>query len=381
MRTCRAALLVLLALTACGRAPAPPAAAREEREPDPRWARARPGYAWEFPRDHAAHRAYRIEWWYLTGILEAEDAPGRTFGYQLTLFRIGLRPEKTMLASAWATDTVLLGHAAVTDVAGNDHRFAEVLRREVPLLARFGAPGEPVLAWCRAPAGTDGDWSIAWNGAGFDAAAVDARTGLAFRLHTTAMKPLVLHGARGFSAKSGDGASASLYYSYTRLATEGTLTLDGRSFRVRGTSWMDKEFSTSSLGREQVGWDWLALRLADGRDLMLYVMRRKDGTADVAQASLVSSTGEVRALPASAWTLRATTRWRGYPSRFRLDIPGEGIHVAVVPLVLDQENRGTLPGAPDYWEGAVRVEDGEGRAVGEGYVELTGYGRGNRPPV
>src|SRR5678815_793682 len=89
VRTCRAALLLLM-MAACGRPPAPPATARGEREPDPRWARARPGYAWEFPRDHAAHRAYRIEWWYLTGILQAEDAPGRAFGYQLTLFRIGL---------------------------------------------------------------------------------------------------------------------------------------------------------------------------------------------------------------------------------------------------------------------------------------------------
>jgi predicted secreted hydrolase len=130
-----------------------------------------------------------------------------------------------------------------------------------------------------------------WNGSGFDVAAVDARTRLAFRLRTTASKPLVLHGDRGFSAKSRDAASASLYYSFTRLATEGTLSLDGRTFPVRGTSWMDKEFSTSSLGPDQVGWDWLALRLADGRDLMLYLLRRADGNADVARASLVSPEG------------------------------------------------------------------------------------------
>jgi len=380
VRTCRAALALLL-LAACSRAPSPPATSRAERTPDPRWARAQPGYAWEFPRDHAAHRAYALEWWYLTGILHAEDGPGRTFGYQLTVFRIGLRPDRPLLASAWATDSLLLGHAAVTDVAGNAHRFADVLYREVPLLARFGAPGDPVLAWCRAPAGTDGTWSIVWNGAGFDVAAVDAHTRQAFHLRTRAEKPLVLHGQGGFSAKSRDAGSASLYYSYTRLTTEGTLSLDGHTFPVRGTSWMDKEFSTSSLGREQVGWDWLALRLTDGRDLMLYVLRRGDGEVDIAQGSLISPQGAVRALPATAWTLRATTHWHRYPSRFQLDVPGEGIHVAVIPLVLDQENRGTLPGAPDYWEGAVRVEGGEGRAVGEGYVELTGYGQGNRPPV
>ena len=276
---------------------------------------------------------------------------------------------------------MLLGHAAVTDVAGNAHRFADLLYREVPLLARFGAPGDPMLVWCRAPAGTEGSWSIAWNGTGFDLEAVDTRTRQAFRLRTEAEKPLVLHGQGGFSAKSKDAASGSLYYSFPRLRTEGTLTLDGRTFHVRGTSWMDKEFSTSSLGREQVGWDWLALRLKDGRDLMLYVLRKADESADTAQASLVSPRGTVRALPPEAWTLRATARWRAYPSRFQLDVPGEGLHVAVIPLVLDQENRGTLPRAPDYWEGAVRVVDGEGRAVGEGYVELTGYGKGNRPPV
>ena len=382
MRTCSAAAaLAVLVLAGCGEGREKPPQARAEREVDPRWARAQRGFRWEFPRDHAAHRAYRTEWWYVTGIVEAKDAPGRTFGYQFTVFRIGLQPDRPVLASAWATDTLLLGHAAVTDVAGDDHRFAELLYREVPLLAGFGAPGERVLAWSRAPAGTDGTWSIAWNGNGFDVAAVDARSGMAYALRTVAEKPLVLHGEGGFSAKSKDGASASLYYSYPRLATSGTLTLDGRTFRVRGTSWMDKEFSTSSLGKEQVGWDWLALRLRDGRDLMLYVLRRADGSADFAQASLVAPDGSVRALRPEEWALRATERWRAYPSRFRLDVPGEGIHVTVVPLVRDQENRGTLPGAPHYWEGAVRVLDGEGREAGDGYVELTGYGAGNRPPV
>jgi predicted secreted hydrolase len=383
-------LALALALGGCAAAERPvpeppPTADRAGR--DEGWERARPGWAWEFPRDHAAHRRFRIEWWYLTGLLRAVDDPGRAFGYQFTVFRVGVLPRRPALASAWTTDTLLLGHAAVTDVAGNGHRFSEVLHREVPLLAGFGAPGEPVLAWTRAPPGTDGVWRVAWNGDGFDVEVADTSRGMAYALTTRATRPLVLHGDGGLSAKSTDGRSASLYYSYTRLATEGTVTLDGRTWRVSGTSWMDKEFSTSSLGRDQAGWDWFALRLADGRDLMLYVLRAADGTVDTAHGTLVLPDGTTRALAAPDFSLRPTARWRNpsgtavYPSRWTLAVPAHGIDLDVVPLVADQENRAALPGAPDYWEGAVRALDRSGREAGEGYVELTGYGEGGRPPV
>jgi predicted secreted hydrolase len=381
VRTSSLVLAVLLLASCRAEPPRPPPPAAPAAEADPSWSRARPGFAWEFPRDHAAHRGYRIEWWYLTGLVRAREAPERTFGYQFTVFRVGLRRERAALSSAFTTDTLLLGHAAITDVAGGEHRFADLLRREVPLLAGFGAPGEPLLAWARAPAGTDGRWAIAWNGEGFDVEMIDARQGMAYRLTTRPDKPLCLHGDRGFSAKSADGESASHYYSFPRLRTRGTLTLDGRTFAVEGTSWMDKEFSSASLSPRQVGWDWFALRLVDGRDLMLYVLRGDGGATDFAQGSLISAAGEVRSLPGSAFRLAATARWGAYPSRWTLELPEEKIAVTVEPLVADQENRGTVAGAPRYWEGAVRVLDARGDEVGEGYVELTGYGEGSRPPV
>jgi predicted secreted hydrolase len=351
------------------------------------WRTASPGYRWSFPADHWPHRDYRTEWWYLTGDLRAHDDPTRVFGYQFTLFRIGVRRERSPLRSAWAADTLILGHAAVTDVARSTHVFSDVLHRESPLLAALSLHPHPLIARLRAPAGTDAAWTLRWNGAGFDLAMRDDARGIAFDLATHPLRPVVLQGPNGLSLKSPTTGAASLYYSFTRMRTEGRLTVGGRTFAVRGTSWMDKEFSTSQLSPEQAGWDWFSLRLDDRRDLMLYVMRRAGGETDFRNATLVAADGRARSLPPGAWSVRATARWRSpstdatYPARWTVQVPGEGIRLEVVPEVADQENRGRVPSSPYYWEGLVAVRDPEGRRRGRGYVELTGYGRGNRPPV
>jgi len=173
------------------------------------WLQARPDYAWSFPRDHWAHPGYRTEWWYFTGHLAEAGNPGRRFGYQFTFFRIGLLRERPPLTSAWAASDLVMGHAAVTDVGGQEHRFSEVLFRAAPLLGGFGALPDPRLAWSRAPAGTDGDWTLKWNGDGFDFEMRDAAARFALALETHAAKPLVLHGPNGLSRKGGGATAAS----------------------------------------------------------------------------------------------------------------------------------------------------------------------------
>ncbi len=351
------------------------------------WETARPGYAWSFPRDHGSHGAYRTEWWYFTGLLESEDHPGRRFGYQLTFFRIGLLEQAPALDSAWSARQLLMGHAAVSDLAARKHRFSEVLYREIPLLAGFGAPPDARIAWSRAPAGTPGDWTLRFDGQAFDFEMRDDGAKMAFRLSARPLKPLVLQGPGGLSRKGESPGAASLYYSFPRLDTAGTLLLDGRTWKVRGTSWMDREFGSSQLGPGQAGWDWFGLRLAGGRDLMLYCMRRKDGSADFRSATLVSPGGAARYLDPSAWSLRAVSTWKSlgtgavYPSRWRIEIPSEGIALDVVPRFAAQEDVSRRSAGLHYWEGAVEVEDAGGKEAGEGYVELTGYGEGSRPPL
>lgn len=346
-----------------------------------------PGHAWEFPRDHHAHPGYRNEWWYFTGIVRDRADPARRFGYQLTFFRVGLLPSAPPLDSAFATGDAVMAHAAITELSRGEHVFSEVIWRAAPLLGGFPAPPDPLLAWARAPAGTPGRWTLSLEGDAFRLSMRDDARGVALDLLARPTKPLALQGPNGLSRKAPDPAYASLYYSVTRLATEGTLTVAGRELAVRGESWMDKEMGSSQLAPDQVGWDWWSLRLADGRDLTLYVLRRADGSTSWRTATLVERDGTVRGLAPDAWTVRTTGSWRSaasgavYPSGWEVAVPGEGILLDVVPLSEEAENRSTLLPDLSYWEGPVGLTGPDGRPSGEGYVELTGYTRGARLPL
>jgi len=349
----------------------------------PSWTAAAPGYPWSFPRDHSSHPGYRNEWWYFTGIVESEP-PGRRFAYQLTFFRVGLVPGTPPFASAWAAGSLLMAHAATTDLESGEHRFSEALYRAAPLLAGFGAPGDPLLADCPGPPGTGGRWEARLEGGRFRLSMQDQRQGMALALDLVADGVPVLEGPGGLSRKSAREGFASLYYSLPRLATRGTLTVDGKEWPVRGVSWMDKEFGSSQLAPDQAGWDWFALRLSDGRDLMLYLLRRRDGTPDLQAGTLVDRSGRPTYLGEGDFRVRATGRWRSpatgaeYPAGWQVEVPAAGISLRVRPWVADQENRGGR--GPHYWEGAVEVQGPLGPS-GEGFVELTGYGEGNRPPI
>lgn len=348
------------------------------------WRVAVPDYPWSFPEDHWAHDGYRTEWWYLTGQLQAGDEPSRRFGYQFTLFRIGVLNESVELDSDWAATSVIMGHAAVTDLASGQHVFAETFYRETPLLASFNDYPETRIGWTRGPPGTAALWTLDWNGNGFDVAASDTRQGMSFRLATRAAKPLVLQGPGGFSRKGTEAGAASQYYSFTRLETAGELELGGEEFQVTGESWMDKEFSSSHLGQNQVGWDWFSLQLDDGRELMLYLMRTADGAVDFASGTLVDAEGGTEYLSSNDFEVDALDTWTSpstqarYPSRWRIRLISAELVLEVRGLAADQENRSQLPGRVYYWEGAVEVDGG---VTGRGFVELAGYGEGNRPPV
>jgi len=348
---------------------------------------AAPGYAWSFPRDDWSHPGYRTEWWYFTGHLASVESPGRDFGYQLTFFRVGLLPARPPLASPWATANLVMAHAAVSDLAAGTHPFSEVLWREMPYLGAFAPFPEHPLAWARAPAGGGGRWTVDLAGDDFELAVEDSTRGLAYRLRARPERPRVFQGPGGFSRKSQREGFASLYYSVTRLATEGTVTLAGRTWKVRGRSWMDREFGSSQLAPSQVGWDWFALQLADGRDLMLYLLRRADGSIDFAKGTLAGPDGAARWLAAGEFAVRPTATWTSpatgatYPARWRVEVPSAGIDLDVAPSLADQENRAALAGGVFYWEGAVRARDAAGSPAGEGYVELTGYGERSRPPI
>lgn len=344
-----------------------------------------PDHRWSFPADWRAHPGFRNEWWYFTGLLDVEGEPGHRLGYQLTFFRVGLAPAPPPVDSAWATADAVMVHAAITDLSTGAHVFSEVLWRATPLLGGFPAAPDPVVAWARGPPGTDARAEVRLAGDGFRLTARDDGRGLALDLALAPSKPPALQGPNGLSRKSQGEGYASLYVSLTRLATAGAVTAGGRRLAVRGGSWMDREVGSSQLAPDQAGWDWWSLRLRDGRDLMLYVLRRGDGTTSWRTATLVDRAGEVRLLGPEEWSARATGTWRSeasgatYPSGWEIALPREGLQLVVRPAVKAAENRSSLVPGLAYWEGPVLVVDGQGAAAGEGYVELTGYGDRARP--
>lgn len=324
-----------------------------------------------FPRDHGPHPDFQTEWWYYTGNVQTED--GRRFGYQLTFFRRAVQPvaERVARPSAWAIEQVYLAHFTLTDVAGQGFHAFERLERGAAGLA--GAAGDPNYSvWLR-------DWSVEQTGPDqYHLRA--AEQGLALDLTLNDLKGAILQGEQGLSRKGPEPGNASIYYSQTRLQSEGTITVDAETFAVSGLSWLDREFSTSALSQGQVGWDWFSLQLDDGSEIMAYVLRREDGSIDVFSKGIyISPDGSTRLLQREDFMITATGQWtsphsRGvYPSGWTVEIPAVGLVLEVEPLLKDQE----LNLSFIYWEGAVQVrgKHNEQALTGFGYVELTGYAR------
>jgi predicted secreted hydrolase len=332
--------------------------------------RARPGRAFSFPSDHGPHPDFQTEWWYYTGNLDT--AGGRRFGYQLTFFRRALKPptEGEERSSAWAAEQVYMAHFAVTDVARGRHEAFERFSRGAAGLA--GAASPPYTVWLE-------DWRVEQVGA--DAQAVRmlaAQDDVVIELHLVDRKGPILQGDGGYSQKGPDPGNAAYYYSQTRLETTGTVRLGDDVHNVEGWSWMDHEFSTSALAPEQVGWDWFALQIDDGYDLMVFQIRRSDGTVDpFASGSLIGPEGEKQSLSVEDFEIDTRANWRSphtgavYPSRWRVAVLDAGLDIEIEPYLADQE----LDVSYAYWEGAVQFQGQHaGQAVsGEGYVELTGY--------
>lgn len=334
----------------------------------PLWREAAPGYRFAFPRDHASHPEFKIEWWYYTGNVQAST--GRRFGYQVTFFRVGVDPVPAN-PSAWAVRDLYMAHLAVSDPSGGRYRFDEKLTRGGPGLS--GAATDRYHVW-------NEDWTVRLDEQGRHAIAAESpRVGVDLVL--TEGKPPVVNGIDGISQKGAQAGNASHYYSLTRMPTRGVLTIDGERFEVTGDSWMDHEFGTSFLEREQQGWDWLSLQLDDGREVMLYQLRRADGSRDPrSSGTLVDRQGRAThlsdkdfALAATGATVRAPSG-ATYPVAWSIAIPSQAIALTVSTPLADQELLTPAAGIA-YWEGLV---DAKGTArgtpvAGRGYLEMTGY--------
>jgi predicted secreted hydrolase len=332
------------------------------------WLRVESPPALSWPRDHAAHSDYRTEWWYATGTLASDD--GRSFGYQLTFFRRGMAAQPSEASSStYAPEHVLAAHLAVVDLRGARLHQAERMRR---IGAGLASAAEHELELVL------DDFELRRDGGGvLHLLAHDRDAGIGLELQLESSKPLVLHGERGLSRKGPEPGNASVYVSWTRLATRGTLHVGGVSVSVSGESWFDHEWGSSQLGAGVVGWDWFGLRLDDGRELMLYRMRDAQGGASAFSAgTLVEQDGSTRALSSKDFEMQPLSRWKSprsgaeYPARWKVAVPKLGLAFEIAPLVDDCEIDGRASSGVVYWEGPVTLSAG---LAGTGYGEFVGY--------
>jgi len=328
-----------------------------------------PGRKLSFPADHYSHPDFKTEWWYYTGHLETDR--GKRVGYQVTFFRFGVRDRQQDLKAAPLFTDLYMAHFALSDVVGKKFLFRERINRGIS--DKAGAATNRYLVW-------NEDWKV--EGDVSQHAIQVKERGTELRLGLKSLKAPVLHGQNGLSQKGEGEGRASYYYSLTRMQTEGELTINGKKEKVHGLSWMDHEFGSNQLTEAQIGWDWFSIQLDNQTELMLYLMRRKDGSIDpYSSGTLVDAKGKAIHLALKDYHVEVLDRWKSpksganYPMKWKVLVPAEGIELEITPAFPEQElitNRSTRV---TYWEGAVQIRGkARGQFVnGNGYVEMTGY--------
>lgn len=336
-----------------------------------------PNYVYRFPRDHGSHPSFKIEWWYYTGVVKSTD--GREFGFQWTAFRNGLVSEsnKPKPLEGFESHQIYFAHAALSDVQNQKFYFSE--RRSRGFFGESHASAETLDVRVR-------DWSV-----------VEARgthqvkaqgDDFALALHAVPKKNLVFHGNKGVTKKGPGPCQASHYLSYTRMTVSGEISVRGETLTVTGEAWMDHEFSSSQLSETAVGWDWFSLQLGNGEEIMLYFLRdAQGGILEHSSGSFVHAGGGVEPLKKSDIEIivlnrqiSGTTKTE-YPSQWQLKIPKYSLSLTLVSAFDDQELTTEESTGVSYYEGVLHASGNlENTAItGHGYVELTGYGKHQRP--
>jgi len=329
-----------------------------------------PGYRYEFPRDFFAHPEFQTEWWYTTGNVKSTD--GRAFGFELTFFRQAVSRNE-LKRGAWDVRDIYLAHLALSDLDGGRFYHSERVNRSGPGIA--GVDPSNGKVW-------NGNWFAAWKNDGTQHLTAQSDD-FQFDFTLKPEKTPVIHGENGVSQKAEGAGRASYYFSQTRLATTGSIVLQGKQFAVSGLSWTDHEFFTHQLGADQTGWDWFSIQLEDKTELMLFILRRKDGSIDPFSAgTYVDVSGKSVHLRATEFSLQPQgSTWKSpatgatYPIQWSVSVPKLGLALGAKTKLAQQEITGNTKFAPSYWEGAMEFSGTRGKTTtnGVGYLEMTGY--------
>jgi predicted secreted hydrolase len=317
-----------------------------------------PGRKFSFPEDLGPHPDFRIEWWYVTANLA--DAAGNAYGVQWTLFRQALRPGEQQ--TGWANQQIWMGHAAVT--SANLHRFSETFARGG--VGQAGVDANPFRAWIDS-----------WEARGLDDMNANtiapltltaSGTNFSYALRLDSDRALALQGDAGYSRKS-EHEQASYYYSQPFFQVTGHITIDDKPVEVTGQAWMDREWSSQPLAPDQKGWDWFALYLKTGERLMLYRIRKTDGSY-YCTGNWISPDSTSEQLSPSAIEMEPTgftdVGKRRLPTAWHIKIPAHLLSIECGALNPQSWMGTSFP----YWEGPIGFN---GTHTGVGYLEMTGY--------
>jgi predicted secreted hydrolase len=330
--------------------------------PQPAYPVVTPGAEFRFPRDHGAHPAYRTEWWYFTGWLDAPD--GRPVGFQITFFR-----SRTVIdpanPSAFAPRQIVFAHAALSDPArGRLIHDQRVARQGFGIAEAHEGDARIALL----------DWHLDRRADGVFHATARARD-FVLDLAFTPTQPVMLNGDKGYSRKGPNPEQASYYYSMPQLAVAGTVVRDGKPSVMTGRAWLDREWSSSYLAPDAACWDWTGINFDDGGALMAFQIRGREGQAIHAGGTLRRADGtqlvltseDVRFVPRRRWQSPQTGAAYPVEADFEIRLPEGTRRIPLTPLFDAQELDGRATGMPSYWEGLVSTPGGRG------YLELTGY--------
>lgn len=334
------------------------------------WSVPRAGHQLTFPHDHGSHPDFKIEWWYLTGHLFSGE---RRFGFQATFFRFGEKPGEVPDDVTFGNGQLYLAHMGLCDPGTGRFLHEERLNR---------------AGWdAGAKVGDldvfNGNWRL-WREGGELELEGSIRADAAFSLKLAPRKGPVVFGEDGISRKGPEGTAASYYITFPRLETSGTLELDGETLAVTGEAWMDHEISSSQLDGNQVGWNWTCIQFHDGREIMGYILRTKEGgVSEYSKLVWIDAEGRLTHVRWPEYDWEHLGSWKSpatgavYPVSPRLTTTdpasGKRRHLRLVPLLEHQEMTGGAGGV-SYWEGACDVKDEDsGEVVGRAYLEMTGY--------
>lgn len=288
-----------------------------------------------FEREWGVHRKCR-EWWYATGVLFDQDK--NMYSYQYTLLHMN-----------FGIITAKISMIALTDYTNNRHYYLQCLanrKNKIKITDKEASIGSIASA-----VKDDKGISICLNHKSFS-----------LNLFANYGKGAFWHCDNGKLQMGIEGKrQTTLYYSYTNMPTEGTLTLDGKEIHLSGKTWFDKQGGTYNIINPKTQWEWFSLRFFDDEEIMLFTFPQ-DGYYD---GTYITKEGKSERLNNYRIKNTGTIWYSGYKwsSGWEVQLPVKEKHYTIEPIQHGHMNLA-------YFEELCYVKNPNGEVVGYCFAEL-----------